>query len=198
MTTSTTPTFTASGVEFKAADTVATVKRANVLMNADKSAMTYKDICDGLYTGTLNPAQLYRVVLAYQVGDTVKGIKLVNNRLRLAGQRDKDGKLVGSATNAHSFVKNQAKLMDAPTIKGTITIGDKHGDFYFGYTQDGNTYNPCIASVSGTYEPDAEAHAEIVALKAANPNMELQVYYMPTEDFAKWCKFRKLTAAKSA
>ena len=95
-------------------------------------------------------------------------------------------------------MKNQAKLTDASNIKGTITIGDKHGDFYFGYTQDGNTYNPCITSVSATYVPDAEAHAEIVALTAANPDLELQVYYVPTEDFTKWCKFMKSTTAKSA
>ena len=194
----TTPNFTASGVEFKAADAVTTVKRANILMNADKSPMTYKDICDALYTGSLNPAQLYRVVLAYQVGDTVKGIKLVNNRLRLAGQRDKDGKLVGAASDAHSFVKNQAKLTDASNVKGTITIGDKHGDFYFGYTQADTTYNPCIASISATYDKDAEAHAEIMELQTANPDMELQVYYVPTPDFSAWCKFMKLTAAKSA
>ena len=191
-------TFNESGVSFKASTAVATVKRANVLMNADKSAMTYKDICDGLYTGSLNPAQLYRVVLAYQIGDTVKGIKLNNNRLRLAGQRDKDGKLVGAASDAHSFVKNQAKLTDASNIKGTITIGDKHGDFYFGYAQADTTYNPCIASISATYDKDSEAHTEIMELKAANPDMELQVYYVPTPDFSAWCKFMKQTAAKSA
>lgn len=191
-------TFNESGVSFKASTAVTTVKRANILMNADKSPMTYKDICDALYTGAINPAQLYRVVLAYQVGDTIKGIKLTNNRLRLAGQRGKDGKLVGAASDAHSFVKNQAKLTAAPNIKGTITVGEKHGDFYFGYTQDGNTYNPCIASVSGTYDKDVEAHAEIVALIAANPDLELQVYYVPTPDFSAWCKFMKQTAAKSA
>ena len=191
-------TFNESGVSFKAADVVSTVKRANILMNADKSPMTYKDICDALYTGSINPAQLYRTVLAYQIGDTVKGIKLVSNRLRLAGQRDKEGKLVGAASNAHSFVKNQAKLVDASNVKGTITIGDKHGDLYFGYAQADTTYNPCIASISATYEPDSEAHAEIVALKAANPDLELQVYYVPTPDFSAWCKFMKQTAAKSA
>ena len=197
MTTST-AAFATSGVEFKASAAVTTVKRANILINADKSPMTYKDICDALYTGSINPAQLYRVVLAYQIGDTVKGIKLTNNRIRLAGQRDKAGKLVGAASDAHSFVKNQAKLMDAPNVKGTITIGDKHSDFYFGYAQADTTYNPCIASVSATYEPDAEAHAEIVALKTANPDKELEVYYVPTEDFAKWCKYMKATTAKSA
>ena len=197
MTTST-AAFATSGVEFKASAAVTTVKRANILINADKSPMTYKDICDALYTGSINPAQLYRVVLAYQIGDTVKGIKLVNNRLRLAGQRDKEGKLVGAASNAHSFVRNQAKLTDAPTIKGAITVGDKQGDLYFGYNQTDTTYSPCIASISATYDKDIEAHAEIVAIKAANPDLELQVYYVPTEDFAKWCKFMKQTAAKSA
>ena len=197
MTTST-AAFATSGVEFKASTAVTAVKRANILINADKSPMSYKDICDALYTGSINPAQLYRTVLAYQIGDTVKGIKLVSNRLRLAGQRDKEGKLVGAASNAHSFVKNQAKLVDASNVKGTITIGDKHGDLYFGYAQADTTYNPCIASISATYEPDSEAHAEIVALKAANPDLELQVYYVPTPDFSAWCKFMKLTAAKSA
>lgn len=190
-------TFNESGVSFKASTAVTAVKRANILMNADKSAMSYKDICDGLYAGTLNPSQLYRVVLAYVDGDTVKGIKLNNNRLSLAGQRDKDGKLVGAAKEAHSFVRNQAKLIDASTIKGTITIGEKHGDLYFGYTQDGTTYNPCIASVSATYDKDAEAHTEITSLIAANPDHEIQVYYIPSPDFKAWCKFMKLNAAKS-
>lgn len=190
-------TFNESGVSFKASTAVTAVKRANILMNADKSPMTYKDICDALYAGSLNPAQLYRVVLAYTIGDTVKGIKLTNNRLQLAGQR-KDKKLVGAAPEAHAFVKDRVKLQDASTIKGTITIGSKHGDFYFGYNQTDTTYNPCIASVSGTYDKDIEAHAEIVALIAANPDLELQVYYIPTPDFSAWCKFMKQTAAKSA
>ena len=191
-------TFNESGVSFKASTAITNVKRANVLMNADKSAMSYTDICNGLYAGTLNPAQLYRVVLAYQIGDTVKGIKLVNNRLRLAGQRDKDGKLVGAASDAHSFVKNQAKQTDASNIKGTITIGDKHGDFYFGYTQADTTYNPCIASISATYDKDSEAHAEIMALKAANPDHELEVYYVPSVDYVAWLGAMKVLAAKSA
>lgn len=191
-------TFAKSGVEFKVSSVTTTVQRANVLINADKSPMSYKDICDGLYAGTLNPSQLYRVVLAYVDGDTVKGIKLDNNRLSLAGQRDKGGKLVGAAKEAHSFVKNQTKLTDASTIKGTLTIGEKYGDLYFGYTQDGSDYNPCIASVSATYGKDAEAHTEITSLIAANPDHEIQVYYVPSPDFKAWCKFMKRNAAKSA
>ena len=191
-------TFNESGVSFKASTAVTNVKRANILINADKSPMTYKDICDGLYTGSLNPAQLYRVVLAYQVGDTVKGIKLTNNRIRLAGQRDKAGKLVGAAKDAHSFVKNQAKLMQAPNIRGTITIGAKDQSYYFGYVQADSTYTPCIASVSASYDKDTEAYVEITALIAANPDMELGVYYIPSPDFTAWCKCMAAMTAQSA
>ena len=197
MTTSATPTFTASGVEFKAADAVTTVKRANVLFNANKAPMSYSEIEAALYHGSLNPANIFRVILGYTINGVTKGIKLENNRLSLAGQR-KDKKLVGAAPEAHSFVKNQVKLKAGGKVKGTITIGAKNNDLYFGYNQDTSTFAPCVASVSATYEPDSKLYAEIMALKAANPDHELEVYYVPSVDYVAWLGAMKVLAAKSA
>lgn len=197
MTTTTTANFNASGVEFKAKEAVTTVKRANVLFNADKTPMTYQEIADALYNGSLYPANIFRVILAYTIDGVTRGIKLENNRLALAGQR-KDNKLVGAASAAHSFVKNEVKLQSGNKIKGTITIGGKQGDMYFGYVQEGNTFNPCVASVSATYDKDSALFNEIMKLQAANPTLDLEVYYVPSVDYAAWLKAMKLTAAKSA
>ena len=190
-------TFTESGVSFKATEATTTVKRANVLFNADKTPMTYREIEAALYSGSLNASSIYRVILAYTIDGVTKGIKLSNNRLSLAGQRT-DKKLVGAAPEAHSFVKNQAKLQSGAKIKGTITIGAKDHSLYFGYVRDDSTFNPCIASVSSSYEPDAALYAEIMELKQTNPDLELEVYYIPTVDYAAWLKAMAMIAAKSA
>ena len=194
----TTSTFATSGIEFKASTAVTTVKRANVLFNANGTPMTYQEIEQALYGNKLNPSSIYRVVLGYTVGGVVKGVKLTTNRLQLAGQRSADGKLVGATSQAHSFVKNQAKLMQAPNIRGTITIGAKDQSYYFGYAQADSTYTPCIASVSASYDKDTEAYVEITALIAANPDMELGVYYIPSPDFTAWCKCMAAMTAQSA
>ena len=191
-------TFNESGVSFKASTAVTTVKRANILFNANGAPMTYREIEQALYANELNPSSIYRVVLGYTVGGVVKGVKLTTNRLQLAGQRSADGKLVGATAQAHSFVKNQAKLMQAPNIRGTITIGAKDQSYYFGYAQADSTYTPCIASVSASYDKDTETYAEITALIAANPDMELGVYYIPTPDFTAWCKCMAAMTAQSA
>jgi hypothetical protein len=194
----TTPTFTASGVKFKATDAKATVKRANVLMNANGSAMSYQDIVDALYANKLQASQLFSVVLAYDIDGEVTGIQLPDRlNVRLAGQR-KDGALVGSAPNAHSFVKNQAKLLDADKLKGTVTIGEKSGDYYFGYRSEDSTYNAAIASVSANYEGDEKLYKAIIDLVTANPDKELLVYFVPTVDFSKWVAYQRKQAAKSA
>lgn len=191
-------TFNTSGVTFKATDAKTTVKRANVLMKADNTAMSYQDIVDALYANKLQASQLFHVVLAYDIDGTITGIKLHDRlTIRLAGQR-KDGALVGCAPNAHSFVKNQSKLLDASNIKGTITIGAKHGDYYFGYTTSESDYTAAIASVSANYEGDAELYNAIVELTAANPDKELLVYYVPSVDFKAWCAFQRKQLAKSA
>ncbi len=191
-------TFATSGVSFKATDAKSTVKRANVLLNADNTAMSYQDIVDALYANKLQASQLFHVVLAYDIDGTITGIKLPNRHtVRLAGQR-KDGALVGCAPNAHVFVKNQAKLLDSSNIKGTITIGTKHGDFYFGYTTTDSDYNAAIASVSANYEGDSDLYNDIVELQSNNPDKELLVYYVPSVDFKAWVAFQKKQAAKSA
>ena len=192
-------TFTKSGVSFKATEAKTTVQRANILLNKDGSAfMTTADITDALYAGKLQASQLYHVVLAFNIQGTITGVKLNNGaRLRLAGQRDKDHKLVGAAPDAHAFVKSQVKLKDASNIKGTITFG-KDGSLYFGYAQSDSTYNPCVASVSATYDKDKALFAEITALVADHADKELLIYYVPSVDLKAFVTYHKKQAAKSA
>ncbi len=191
--------FATSGVSFKATDAKSTVKRANILLNEESTAfMTTAEITDALYAGKLQASQLYHVVLAFNISGTITGVKLNNGaRLRLAGQRDKEHKLVGAAPDAHSFVKSQVKLKDASNIKGTITVG-KDGSLYFGYAQDDSTYNPCVASVSATYDKDQALFAEITALIADHADKELLVYYVPAVDMKAFVAYHKKQAAKSA
>ena len=192
-------TFTASGISFAASDAKSSVKRANILLNTDgTSFMTTAEINEALYAGRLQASQLYHVVLAFNINDTITGVKLTNgSRLRLAGQRDKEHKLVGAAPDAHSLVRNQIKLKDASNIKGTITTG-KDGSLYLGYSQDDSTYNPCVASVSAAYDKDQALFAEITALIADHTDKELLVYYVPTVDFKAFVAYHKKQAAKSA
>lgn len=197
-TTTSTPTFATSGVEFSATDVVSTVKRANVLFNANGQPMTYREIEQALYNGELNPSNFYRVVLAYIVNGTAKGIKLTTNRVQLAGQRGEDNSLKGAAKDAHYFIKNQAKLGKDSTIHGTITIGAAKGGVHFGYNLTDSTFKPCIAALSSTYDKDVEAHAEVMGLLNNAHGLELQVYYRPTPDFTAWCKCMAAMTAQSA
>jgi hypothetical protein len=191
-------TFKPNGITFAADSATTVVPRANVLMNADRKAMTYEQIEQALYNNKLQASQLYTVTLAYVVDGVVTGVALPDNLyIRLAGQRGDDGSLKGCAPDAHKFVKSQAKLVNCDNIKGVITIGSKHGDFYFGYDQEDTTYRPPIASVSANYEGDAKLHRAITDLIAANPDKELCVYFLPTIDFTKWCTFQRKQAARN-
>jgi hypothetical protein len=168
-------------------------------MNADKTAMTYEQIEKALHANKLQASQLYTVTLAYVVDGVVTGVALPDNLyVRLAGQRGEDNALKGCAPDAHKFVRSQAKLGNCDVIQGVITIGTKHGDLYFGYEQEDSTYRPPIASVSATYDGDAKLHKAITDLIAANPERVLQVYYMPTVDFSKWCAYMKKRAARNS
>lgn len=190
------PTFTASGVTVDASKSVVT--RANVMFKADRTPMTYAELEQALYHNKLQASALFRVVLAYNVDGVNTGVKLSSGVIRLAGQRGKNKELVGAAPNAHSFVKNQALMLDADNIQGTVTVGKKNGDLYFGYTQSGTDYKPAIASVSANYEDDADLYEEITSLIAANPDMELLVFFVPTVDFKAWVACHKaINAAKA-
>ena len=190
-------TFKPNGITFAADSATTVVPRANVLMNADRKAMSYEQIEQALYDNKLQASQLYTVTLAYIIDGVVTGVALPDNLyIRLAGQRQ-DGALVGCAPDAHKFVKNQAKLVICETIKGVVTIGTKHGDFYFGYNQEDTTYRPPIASVSANYVGDEKLHAAISDLIVANPDKELCVYFLPTIDFTKWCTWQRKQAARN-